>query len=169
MSPGRPADASGPDAGETEASRISIRWSNVPLPPQHLVGLGLGGILQYRMDPGWLALGTVGRLAGALLLAGGSLLCAWSCLEAGRQELNDPVNLMTGGPYRRSRNPMYVGWTAIYVGIAGIAGGAEWLLLLLPFVLLYTHYGDVLPEERMLRQRFGEIYDRYQQRVPRYL
>jgi protein-S-isoprenylcysteine O-methyltransferase Ste14 len=81
--------------------------------------------------------------------------------------MNPTTALVTSGPYRLSRNPMYVGWTLLYLGAALIARNA-WMIASLPVVAGVLHR-DVLQEEHALEQAFGEYYVRYRQQVRRYL
>jgi protein-S-isoprenylcysteine O-methyltransferase Ste14 len=76
--------------------------------------------------------------------------------------------LVTAGPFRFTRNPMYVSMTTLYVGLL-LWTRIGWLLLLAPFVLALMHFGVVLREERYLARKFGAEYDAYRARVRRYL
>lgn len=76
--------------------------------------------------------------------------------------------LVTDGPYRYSRNPMYLGLTSLYAGISLVAN-ATYPLVALPLVLLTMHYGVVLREERYLAALFGAPYREYCTRVRRWL
>jgi protein-S-isoprenylcysteine O-methyltransferase Ste14 len=78
-------------------------------------------------------------------------------------DLERPDQLVDSGPYAFSRNPMYVGWTLGYVGVALVAGTA-WALLFLPAVLVLTHV-VVKREERSLERRFGAAYQSYKTSV----
>jgi protein-S-isoprenylcysteine O-methyltransferase Ste14 len=143
------------------------RWGNIPIPQAHLVGLGAGTLLQavrpWRLPwPAW-----IGHALGWPLVLAGVWLGAWAVRAAARVDLERPTQLVDGGPYAISRNPMYLAWTAGYLGIVLIAGTA-WPLLLLPAVLVATHVA-VLREERSLERRFGAAYRSYQTSVRRYL
>jgi protein-S-isoprenylcysteine O-methyltransferase Ste14 len=81
--------------------------------------------------------------------------------------LERPDQLVVGGPYAFSRNPMYVAPTLVYVGIA-LAANAAWPPLLLPAVLPVTHV-VVVREERCLEPQFGPAYRRHKTSVRRYL
>jgi len=72
------------------------------------------------------------------------------------------------GPYRLSRNPLYVGLLALYLGLALLAP-TFWGLVLFPVAVPLVLWGAILPEERFLHERFGAPYDEYRQRVPRWL
>ena len=143
------------------------RWRNIPIPEAHLVGLGAGILLQVVRPwglpwPAW-----IGQLWGWPLILAGVWLGAWAVRAAARVDLERPTQLVDGGPYAVSRNPMYLAWTAGYLGVALVAGAA-WPLLLLPVVLVMTHVA-VLREERSLERRFGAAYRSYKASVRRYL
>jgi protein-S-isoprenylcysteine O-methyltransferase Ste14 len=78
------------------------------------------------------------------------------------------ATLVTRGPYRLSRNPMYVGVTLIYLGIAALRG-VLWPVLLLPIPLAVLNYVVIPQEESMLRATFGAAYEQYCARVRRWL
>jgi protein-S-isoprenylcysteine O-methyltransferase Ste14 len=147
--------------------RSGWRWGNVPLPETYLVGLGAGVLLQAFAPwrPPWPA--GVGQGVGWPLLLASLGLAAWAVRAAARVDLGGPHQLVVSGPYAFSRNPMYVAWTALYVGIALVANAA-WPLLLLPVVLPATHV-VVVREERFLEGRFGAAFQRYKTSVRRYL
>jgi protein-S-isoprenylcysteine O-methyltransferase Ste14 len=143
------------------------RWGNVPLPEPHLVGLGVGIPLDVIAPwtvpwPAWIrhGLGWPSILAG-LCLAG------WAVRAAAEVDMERPDQMVLAGPYALSRNPMYVAWTIVYLGIALVVSTA-WLLLLLPAVLSWTHL-TVVREERSLEGRFGTAYQGYKTSVRRYL
>ena len=80
-----------------------------------------------------------------------------------------PTNAMIeAGPYRLSRNPLYVGLLALYVAVALLAP-TFWGLVLSPVAVLLVLWGAILPEERFLHERFGAPYDDYRGRVRRWL
>jgi protein-S-isoprenylcysteine O-methyltransferase Ste14 len=72
------------------------------------------------------------------------------------------------GPYRLSRNPLYVGLLALYLGLALLAP-TFWGLVLFPAAVLLVQRGAIRPEERFLHERFGGRYDDYARRVRRWL
>ncbi len=76
--------------------------------------------------------------------------------------------LIAEGPYRLSRNPLYVGLLALYLGLALLAP-TFWGLVLSPAAVLLVYWGAIRPEERFLRERFGTRYDDYARRVRRWL
>ena len=76
--------------------------------------------------------------------------------------------ILSEGPYRVSRNPIYIGLTAIYAG-TGIALDAPWVWVLLIPALAVIHYGVILREERYLERKFGQEYLDYKARVRRWI
>ena len=76
--------------------------------------------------------------------------------------------IVTTGPFRFSRNPLYVGLTLLYLGLT-LAFNTWWgVILLLPIVGI-MHFGVVRREERHLERTFGERYRQYRSTVRRYL
>ena len=76
--------------------------------------------------------------------------------------------MIEDGPYRLSRNPLYVGLLVLYVALALLVP-TVWGLVLFPAAVLLVHWGAVRPEERFLHERFGTAYDDYARRVRRWL
>jgi protein-S-isoprenylcysteine O-methyltransferase Ste14 len=76
--------------------------------------------------------------------------------------------LLESGPYRYTRNPIYISFTLFYFGLAIMLTSA-WLLVLLVPVLIVLQRGVVEREEAYLASKFGEAYRKYQLRVPRWL
>jgi protein-S-isoprenylcysteine O-methyltransferase Ste14 len=142
------------------------RWANVPLPQAHVVGLGAGFLLQLIAS--WRLFWSfwIGHAFGWPLILAGLWLAAWAVRAAADVDLERPDQLVRRGPYTFSRNPMYVAWTVVYVGVALVANAA-WPLLILPVVLLVTHI-VVVREERSLERQFGIAYRSYETSVRRY-
>ena len=76
--------------------------------------------------------------------------------------------LIEEGPFRVSRNPLYVGLLGLYLGLA-LLSGTFWGLILFPVAVLLLLWGAILPEERYLDERIGAPYDEYRRRVRRWL
>lgn len=76
--------------------------------------------------------------------------------------------LVTDGPFRFSRNPMYVGFLFTYLGLALGLNAPVAVVLALPCMLVLT-WGVVLREERYLEGKFGRAYLDYKSRVRRWL
>lgn len=80
----------------------------------------------------------------------------------------ETTKLVDGGPFARTRNPLYLGLTLGYVGIA-LAARARFPLAVLPGVLWIMNVGVIEREERYLERKFGTAYRKYMQRVPRWI
>jgi protein-S-isoprenylcysteine O-methyltransferase Ste14 len=112
------------------------------------------------------------NLAGAFPLGAGAALLLWAmsshyrAAPQGWETRPTPDYLLTGGPYRVSRNPMYVGETAIWAGWAVLFGSLPVTAGLLAVTAVQN--GAVRVEERMLHQRWA-AYDNYRAQVPRWL
>jgi protein-S-isoprenylcysteine O-methyltransferase Ste14 len=76
--------------------------------------------------------------------------------------------LLEGGPYRYTRNPIYISFVIFYFGLAIVLTSAWMLVLLIP-VLIILQRGVVEREEAYLQAKFGAAYGKYQARVPRWL
>lgn len=116
--------------------------------------------------------GTTQSVVGSALVGAGLVWMAYGIvtfLRARTSVVPDrPARqLVTWGPYGVSRNPMYLGITAAYLGIA-IVNNHAWPLALLPFALLGMT-AIIRREERYLRTAFGDAYDQYCRRVRRWV
>lgn len=78
------------------------------------------------------------------------------------------VLVLQTGPFRLSRNPLYVGLIALDVGWALLAD-SFWALLFVPIGVAALWWGAVRPEERYLSEKFGAEYDSYRTSVRRWL
>jgi protein-S-isoprenylcysteine O-methyltransferase Ste14 len=145
----------------------------VPFPPPLVFGatlaLGLALGRNAELDPHNAA---YSRTAGTISLLAGAAVGAAAVL--GIKRAGSAVNvyrpttaLVTTGAFRFSRNPVYFGLTAAYLGIALRARSIP-ALALLPIALALTDRLVVDPEERYLERRFGDEYRAYRDAVPRW-
>lgn len=112
-------------------------------------------------------------VAGWLLIVAGLSVLLWAMLTftVARTAIlpSRPARtIVATGPFRYSRNPMYVGLSSIYIGLSLLMGMA-WPILLLPLVLLSLYALVIRREERYLDDAFGEEYAAYRGRVRRWL
>ncbi len=76
--------------------------------------------------------------------------------------------IVVHGPYRFTRNPMYLGLVALYLGLV-ILVNSLWPLVLLPVVVALVQVQVIAREERYLEATFGDEYRAYKSRVRRWL
>jgi len=113
------------------------------------------------------------RIIGGVVLLGGSLLGGQAVLRMRRLHTSPdphmpPAALVTDGPYRWSRNPIYLGFILIVAGSTLLAG-TLWGIVLIPLLLAAATRLVVRAEERYLSLRFPRHYDEYRQRVRRWI
>ncbi|MBI2185413.1 MAG: isoprenylcysteine carboxylmethyltransferase family protein [Thaumarchaeota archaeon] len=143
-----------------------------PPPLIYLASLILGLVLNWGAPTGFLPDGL--RLGiGLPIIVAGVFLAAWAFLTFQRAGTSPDVYEATKvvvvvGPFRYSRNPIYLSFAVTYLGIAS-AFNALWSILLFPVALLAMHYGVIVQEERYLERKFGEEYLRYKRKVRRWL
>jgi len=136
-----------------------------------LIGLGLEYLrpVSFLGAPGE----AVSDLAAAFLLVPGGVVLLWGQVELWRSKTpsdhsRPTTTLVTTGPFRRSRNPMYIGLLAIMLGLAVAYENLWWLLLAVPAALAVRRW-TVRPEESYLEDRFEDEYRSYRRRVRRWL
>lgn len=144
-----------------------VRWSNVPVPEWHIAALITTCVLHLALPVRLNVRRWWRRALGWGALITGAVLAARAVAEIGELDSDAPSRLITTGPYARSRNPMYVAWTLIDLGLVLLINSG-WGLVCLPVALAMTHRA-IRGEERRLDARFGTRYRRYCERVPRYL
>jgi len=148
--------------------------AGVPLPPPliYIAGLAAGGVVELirsTTGPPWpisVAILVAGVIA-FMALAGGAVR---RFRGAGTTEnpFRPSTALVFDGPYRFTRNPMYVGMAAVYVGLAFVLG-LMWAFVFLPFVILAVDRLVIAREERYLERKFGQEYVKYKGRVRRWV
>ena len=134
-----------------------------------LVGLTLQWVVSLPFMPASVPAGWIGGIVFVLALA----LFAWAIATMTRAGSNVPTNLPTTtivetGPYRFTRNPIYLGMLLGLVGLA-IAFDSLWLLVMLVPFSLAIRYGVVAREEAYLERKFGDAYRQYRARVRRWV
>jgi protein-S-isoprenylcysteine O-methyltransferase Ste14 len=147
--------------------RIPVPWVFVLT---YLVGVGVELTVRPRRPLGILPGVAV---AGGALFTIGAAIAGWG-LSTFRRARTTTVpgkassQLVTWGPYRFSRNPMYVGLSIAYLGEAGILRQL-WPAVLLPLTVAYLNWTVIPVEEAKLSEVFGADYQRYRARVRRWI
>ena len=134
-----------------------------------IVGLGLGWLAPAALLPAAAPAGWLGTAVFGLALA----LFAWAIVTMTRAGSNVPTNrptttIVERGPYRLTRNPIYLAMFLALIGLA-ISLNDLWLLVVLVPFALVIRYGVVAREEAYLERRFGDVYRGYRTRVRRWL
>ena len=154
----------------TDSADVAIK------PPLLFLGaLALGCLLSLviPIGPGLGEANSLALIVGLTFVALGFALAAlsvWRFRLAGTSVVpGQPSSaLVVEGPYKLTRNPIYIGFVLAYFGLA-IMLTSVWVLLLLIPVLIVLQRGVVEREETYLERQFGETYRKYQARVPRWL
>lgn len=142
-------------------------------PAIHVAAIALGFLVQWvapvRIIDGG---GRLTLLAGCLLLAIAAGLIAWTVtvmFRAGTtpNPTRPTTALIIDGPFRLTRNPMYLAWELICVGV-GLAANALWPVLMAIPAAFATRRLVIDKEERYLGRRFGADYEAYKARVRRW-
>lgn len=112
------------------------------------------------------------RLTSVKLIVAGLALAGWSVRTMQRHGTSvrpdqPALALVEDGPFRYSRNPIYLGMTLGYTGITLLLNNL-WGIVLLPVLLTFVRRGVIEPEERYLTARFGEQCVDYTRRVRRW-
>ncbi|MCH6588570.1 MAG: isoprenylcysteine carboxylmethyltransferase family protein [Proteobacteria bacterium] len=162
-----PEPGPGPGAAEPDAPGVIAKPPFIYLGFLAL-GLGLDWLWPYPLLPEVLRY----SLGGALFALGFALALAsirrFKAAGTSFHTHKPATAILTDGPYRISRNPIYIGLTAAYAGI-GVAVDAPWVWVLLLPTLVVMHYGVIAREERYLERKFGREYLDYKARVRRWI
>ncbi len=153
----------------------SDRANVIAPPPLTYVPPLVAGLLLHflwkplRFFPEW----WIGNAVGWPLVVAGVLLSAWAIRTMFRaSEDPDPYKptnaIVATGPYALSRNPIYVSFNLVYVGIAFIVN-TVWPIVFLPLGIALLYYGVIAREESYLERVFGDGYRQYKARVRRWV
>jgi protein-S-isoprenylcysteine O-methyltransferase Ste14 len=140
-----------------------------------VLGVVVGSLLHHAFPLP--LIGPAGRPAAAIvgwLFVGlGTGLSVWglATLRAAGTSIrpSSPAStLVTHGPFRLSRNPMYLGLTLVYLGVM-LLTNSVWTAMFLPLVIVILYLTVIRYEERYLAGAFGNEYGEYRRRVHRWL
>ena len=153
-------------------ARLDSPGVRVPPPALYALAVLAGYLLNRRWPLPVGESGAVQALAWVLTLAS----IALSVSSIGRfwrsrtsiVPIRPATTLVIAGPYRFTRNPMYVGLAALTIAL-GLFINSWWPTVMLLPVLLAVRSFVIAPEERYLERRFGADYVAYRSRVRRWL
>lgn len=133
-----------------------------------LLGIGLNNAWPLAMPAG-----LDNRNYGILLIIVSILLAAWSLYEFHKADTDVRPDkpdsaLLTSGPYRFSRNPLYIVLTLIQLTVAIWLDNLWVMLMVIPSLIVITNYA-IVREEQYLETLFGQQYLDYKRRVRRWL
>jgi len=147
---------------------------NVTIKPPilFLAFLILGVALRFIIKFPIFSQSAIGYVTGGLLIILGVLLAGWAVKTFKKlgetPHHGKPIHkIVDSGPFKFTRNPMYLSLTFIYIGLSMIIN-TYWLLLLLPIMLIVLYYGVILREENYLKRKFKEEYLSYRSKVGRW-
>ncbi len=148
--------------------RVPVPWVFVLA---YLVGVGLQFL--FRPDSVSEELRRLSLICGIVLFTISGVNAGWSLFIFHKAHTTTTPGeksamLVTWGPYRFSRNPMYVSLTLAYLGEAGMLAQI-WPLVVLPFTLAYINWVVIPLEESKLKEVFAEKYERYCASVRRWI
>lgn len=147
-----------------------------PPPLILLAAVVLAWVLDYILPMAWLpAAGLANPLTwlGAAMMAGSLALAIWS-IRLFRAARTNPEPwkpskaIVASGPYRFTRNPMYLGMVLFLLGLS-LAAGQEWGVVLTPVLWLAYDRLVVAREEKYLTKKFGAEYEALRTRTRRWL
>ena len=158
--------------GAMQKSSRDIAGVIAPPPLIYLGSLIAGFAIQARLPLPLLLPKGLRRFLGSLLLGGAIMLIAGAMRKFQQAETSyhpdEPTTtLIREGPYRLTRNPLYLSLTMLYTAIA-LFGNAFWVIALLPVLVRVINHGVIEHEERYLERKFGDQYRQYKERVPRW-
>jgi protein-S-isoprenylcysteine O-methyltransferase Ste14 len=159
-------------ADSDQLSELSRALLRIPVPWVFVLTYLVGAALEAVFHQGrWLDSPIVSPAGGVIFLIGvGVAASGWLRFHrAGTTRVpgETSTTLVTWGPYRMTRNPMYLGLSIAYVGEAGLLHQII-PVILLPLTILYLNRVVIPVEENRLRAAFGAEYDQYAGRVHRW-
>jgi protein-S-isoprenylcysteine O-methyltransferase Ste14 len=156
---------------------MHTKFTDVPhiitKPPYLFISAALIGLALHMIFPALLMFGVYSKIAGVVLCAGAMAVLVKGVCAFRRAGTNvnpsAPANaLVTDGPYRLSRNPLYFALVVFYTGLALLLD-SFWLLVMGVPLIAVIQFGVILPEEKYLEQKFGDAYRAYKKQAPRWI
>lgn len=158
----------------SEVASYSDRPTSFPWPPVLFAGSVCFALVLWRLMPlPWPGLDDLpARLMGYAFGIAGIVLSAWAILTMRQADTNIMPNraagrLITWGPYRIWRHPIYMAETLMLLGLAQVTGSIWFVIAAALFTVLVLALA-ILPEERHLEARFGEEFVAYKARSRRW-
>jgi protein-S-isoprenylcysteine O-methyltransferase Ste14 len=160
---------------DPEDEDATQRPTRFPWPPVLIVAtLAAAWALERAVPLSWPGLDdSLARIAGIGIGIAGLALMVWAAVTLGRARTTVLPHrgvsvLVTTGPFRFRRNPIYLGEVMMFLGLAELTKSV-WLVILAPVFALLITWLAILPEERHLEARFGDAYRAYRARTRRWI
>jgi protein-S-isoprenylcysteine O-methyltransferase Ste14 len=160
---------------ENEQSDIARRPSAFPWPPVLLVAVVAGAWALGRMLPlAWPGTDDgPAKAVGISIGLAGVVIFAWAALTLWRHQTTihpdkGADHLVTDGPFRYRRNPIYISHVMILLGVSEMTKNIWFAILALLYAALVTWLA-ILPEERHLEAKFGDAYRAYKATTRRWI
>jgi protein-S-isoprenylcysteine O-methyltransferase Ste14 len=136
----------------------------------YLVGVAIERVRHTTISP---RAAQVSSIVGDVLFVVGVVIAGWGLVLFRKAKTTtvpgkSSAKLVTSGPYRFTRNPMYVGLIFAYLGEAALLKQI-WPVVVLPFTIAYLHWIVIPVEEGKLIEAFHDEYEEYRARVRRWL
>src|SRR5438876_4758555 len=174
--------AAGGATQESDASEASAAGGSgsadvagvIALPPFIFLGFLVAATVLEAIVPLPVLGAPIARyVLGAALALGGFVMIGLGTRRFVAAGTNIPPNLPTtalvvDGIYGRTRNPLYLGSTFVYLGLS-VAAGSLWAIVLVVPFLWVMNAGVITREERYLERKFGDSYRAYKARVRRWV
>ena len=143
------------------------------LPPTYFNLSWIAMVLLHFTFPVYQLLAIPFNLIGIILMLAGLWINLWASnyfkkVDTTVKPFQASSQLVTVGFYRYSRNPMYLGVLLILLGIFLLLGSLSPIIILPVYILLITR-NFILPEEKMLQETFGDTYQKYKNKVRRWI
>jgi protein-S-isoprenylcysteine O-methyltransferase Ste14 len=145
----------------------------IVFPPALFLGTLAIALLLHWLRPLHLLLPLVARLLGLVVL-----ILSWLLVRSAEHAMKrsgtnirpdqPTLAIVTDGPFRFTRNPMYLASIGLYLAVSLLVN-TLWPLVFLPIMSAVLHWGVIRREERYLETKFGTPYRDYRSRVRRWI
>ena len=144
-----------------------------PPPLLFVAGVLMAWLLEKKVHRFPIAASQTIDNVGVALMIAGAVVGFWGMITFARAKTGIlpgvPANqIVSHGPYRYTRNPMYTGMATAYLGIAFVMN-SWWAVILFPIVIFMIHKFVIQPEESYLTAAFPIEYPEYRKRVRRWI
>lgn len=150
-----------------------IKPQTFPWPPVHFAMAFIAAFILRQTVPMTISVGLTSTTTGVGLIAASLALEIWAVLtlRAGDTAIlpnRAARHLVTRGPFRLTRNPIYLGYIMTLAGFGMLVGDAWFFIAAIAAVLAMTLI-SIRREEMHLLARFGADFERYSRRTPRWI